>query len=110
MNTKKPPLERVIVKKTIEALRARGGFWFKVHGSPMQIAGIPDIIGCYRGRFVAFECKRDENGEPTRLQAYMMKKIREAGGVASLIWSAEQALARLDRIDEHRRPRSQSSG
>lgn len=110
MNTPKPPLERVVVKKTLEKLRARGGFWFKVHGSPMQLAGIPDIIGCYRGRFCAFECKRDATGKPTALQAYMMKKIREAGGVASLIWTAEQALARLDRIDEHRRPSPPTSG
>jgi penicillin-binding protein-related factor A (putative recombinase) len=109
MNTKKPPLERVVVKKTIEQLRKRGGFWFKVHGSPMQLAGIPDIIGCYRGRFIAFEAKRDATGKPTAIQAYMMEKIRAAGGIATLIYTPEMALARLDRIDEQRRPSSPTS-
>jgi Holliday junction resolvase len=100
MNTKKPPLERSIVKKTIEELRKRGGFWIKVHGSPFQMAGIPDIIGCYRGRFIAFEVKRDATGKPTALQDYTMKKIREAGGMASLIYTAEMALTKIDRLDE----------
>lgn len=74
----------------------------------MQLAGIPDIVGCYRGRFVSFEAKRDATGKPTQLQAYMMKKITQAGGIARVIFTADQALAVLDRIDELRRPSSQS--
>lgn len=65
----------------------------------MQIAGVPDIIGCYRGRFIAFECKRDATGKPTRLQAYMMKKIKDAGGIVRLIWSMEQTDEILNRLD-----------
>lgn len=94
-----PPLESRIVKKILATLRSRGGFWVKVHGSPLQIAGIPDIIGCYRGRFVAFEVKRP-GGKATKLQAYTMMKIREAGGVTSLIYSADDACQIIDRIDE----------
>ncbi len=94
-----PPLERVLVKKTLERLRTRGGFWVKIHGSPLQIAGLPDIIGCYRGRFVGLEAKR-EGGKPTRLQLYTMGKIREAGGMTSLIYSVKDAMDILDRIDE----------
>lgn len=99
MSTTKPPLESKVVKKILEQLRSRGGWWFKVWGSPMQIAGIPDIIGCYRGRFVAFEVKRAEGYEATKLQLFIMKKIRAAGGIATLIWSTEQAFTELDRID-----------
>lgn len=108
MNTKKPPLESKVVKHILEQLRPRGGFWIKIHGSPFQIAGIPDILGCYEGRFIAFEVKRDSMGRPTKLQVFQMNQIRRAGGVARLIWTAEQALELLDRIDERRRPRSQS--
>ena len=105
MNTQKPPLERYIVKKSLERLRTRGGFWIKVHGSPFQIAGIPDIIGCYKGRFIAIEAKRDAAGKPTLLQAYVMKKIRAAGGVTALIFTADMAEAILDRLDELREAR-----
>jgi len=66
----------------------------------MQLAGIPDIIGCYRGRFIAFEVKRDAKGKPTAMQAYMMEKITAAGGVATVIFTAEMAGTILDRIDE----------
>lgn len=99
-----------MVKKTLEQLRPRGGVWIKIHGSPMQIGGLPDIIGCYRGRFIALEAKRDATGKPTKLQAYWLGKIKAAGGVTALIYTPEQALAVLDRIDERLEARrSQSS-
>jgi len=99
MNTQKPPLESKVVAKIMAYLRQRGGFWFKSHGSPMQLAGIPDIIGCYRGRFISFEVKRGPGYQPTKLQLFMMGRIRTAGGIAALIHTVEQAAAELDRID-----------
>lgn len=105
----KPPLERYIVKKSLERLRARGGFWIKIHGSPLQIAGIPDIIGCYRGRFVGMEAKRTAEGRPTKIQAYQLERIRAAGGVTALIHSAEMAEAVLDMIDRRVEARRSSS-
>ena len=62
--------------------------------------GLPDIIGCYRARFIAFEVKRDEEGKPTKLQAYRISEITRTGGVARVISSVEEALRILDRIDE----------
>ena len=37
-------------------------FYWKEHGGQFGTAGIPDIIVCYKGRFIAFECKR-KNGK-----------------------------------------------
>lgn len=102
---KKPPLEKKIVKKTLDALRKRGGFWNKTHGSPVVTRGLPDIIGVYHGRYTAFEVKRDASGKPSELQLYRMKQIRAAGGIATLIYTSEQALAVLDRLDERREAR-----
>lgn len=64
-----------------------------------MIAGLPDIIGCYLGRFVAFEVKRSASEKPTALQLYMMEKIKAAGGDTALIYTPEMAEAILDRID-----------
>jgi len=100
VNTRKPPLESRITKKILDALRKRGGFWQKTHGSPLVTRGLPDIIGVYRGRYIAFEVKRDASGKLSELQAFKFKEIREAGGKASRIWTVEQALSVLDRIDE----------
>jgi Holliday junction resolvase len=93
-----PPLESSIVRKTFVYLNSRGGFWVKIHGSPMQIAGLPDIIGCYRGRFVSFEVKRPGKN-PTKLQAFIMKRITAAGGIATVIRSVEEARDQLNQID-----------
>ena len=66
----------------------------------MVTRGLPDIIGCYKGRYTAFEVKRDAAGKPTPLQKFKMEQIRAAGGIATLIYTAEQATNLLDRIDE----------
>lgn len=76
----------------------------KIHGSPLQIAGLPDLIGCYLGRFVAFEVKRASGIEATKLQQYMMKRIKAAGGMTALIHSVDEAFAVLDRIEALGRP------
>jgi len=47
-------------------------------------AGIPDIIGCYKGRFVALELKVEPN-KPTPLQEYELKAIYREGGSAQVV-------------------------
>lgn len=47
-------------------------------------SGIPDIICCYRGWFVAIECKAGNN-KCTTLQQNNIDEIREQGGLAWVI-------------------------
>lgn len=47
-------------------------------------SGVPDIVGCYKGHFFAFECKAGKN-KPTALQEMNLSKIREAGGAALVV-------------------------
>lgn len=47
-------------------------------------AGIPDIICCVKGMFLAIECKAAK-GTVTALQDIEMSAIQKAGGVAVLI-------------------------
>jgi hypothetical protein len=65
-------------------------FYWKEHGGQYGTAGIPDIIVCYRGRFIAFECKVGNN-KPTVLQAVTIRKIIKAGGYALVIRSVDEA-------------------
>lgn len=44
------------------------------------IRGIPDIIGCYKGRFFAIEVKAP-GGKPKPWQNLIMDLIRKAGGL-----------------------------
>ena len=52
-------LERDVVaaiKKYLASLGSDVFFW-KEHGGPYGSAGIPDIICCYKGRFLGLEAK-----------------------------------------------------
>lgn len=74
--------ETVFKIKVMAHLKATPGLWFtKV--SQRSVRGIPDIIGCYRGRLFAWELKVGRNKvAPKGLQAYHLRCIEEAGGIA----------------------------
>ena len=64
-------------------------FYWKEHGGQFGTAGIPDIIVCYKGKFIAFECKRP-GGKPTVLQKITINKIAKAGGIVKIVTSVEE--------------------
>jgi pantoate kinase len=47
-------------------------------------SGVPDILVCHLGKFIAIECKANGN-KPTALQAQHMKRINEGGGIAVVV-------------------------
>lgn len=47
-------------------------------------SGVPDIICCYKGKFIAIECKAGKN-KPTALQEKELAEIRSAGGITLVI-------------------------
>jgi len=90
--------ESEIVKQIKEYLKTvKDCFFWKEHGGQFGTAGIPDIIICYKGRFVAFEVK-NEKGKLTVLQAITIKQIQRAGGIAEVVRSVEEARTVIARI------------
>lgn len=86
-------LESAIVKKIRRKLKEDYGkdlWFFKTHGGADQVRGLPDLIGCYRGYFIAMEVKKPGR-DATPLQALTMQQIRAAGGFAAVIHSYEEA-------------------
>lgn len=73
--------ERVICASIMRRARACGAFAEKLHGGQFQRAGLPDIIICYGGRFIAVEVKRPGR-KATPLQQHVLDEIADAGGVA----------------------------
>lgn len=69
-------------------------FAWKEHGGMYGTAGIPDIIACIGGRFVAFEVKT-EMGKLTKLQEITIQKIKDAKGQAFKVTSAAEVAAIL---------------
>lgn len=61
------------------------GWYTKVWGGGYQRSGIPDIVACVKGIFVAIEVK-SSTGHPSELQKLNIRRINEAGGVAVVLW------------------------
>jgi hypothetical protein len=86
--------------KTIREVCAEGqGYFIKIHGSAYQVSGIPDIVGVYRGRFIALEVKTD-TGEVSRRQVLIMARIKKAGGIARVVTSAREVRTILEEQDD----------
>lgn len=96
------PLERVIVRDIVKALQEHHVTWIlKTHGSPYQTQGVPDLICISRtGRLLAIEVKRPRVGRATELQLRQIKRINDAGGVAGIATSPEEALELLELADQ----------
>lgn len=77
------------------ALEARGAFVFKVHGSGMMMAGLPDLIVCYRGLYLGMEVKMPGN-KPSVRQEFVHAKIRQAEGIVGVVYSVDDALKLLE--------------
>ena len=69
------------VKKQLDEM---GIYHFSPFQAGMGRAGIPDIIACYRGLFLAIECKAGK-GKTTALQEREINAIRAAKGLAFVV-------------------------
>ena len=82
--------ENDIVKAILKYLKTVPHcFSWKEHGGMYGTAGIPDIICCYHGRFIAFEVKTPK-GKTTALQDATIKKIISCGGQAYVVRSVDE--------------------
>lgn len=78
----------------IKAFLNEQGAWFIKYwaGSKFTKDGIPDILACINGYFVAIEVKAS-NGKPSELQKYHVKKINyEANGIAVILYPQDWEL------------------
>lgn len=80
-------------------------WWMKTWGGPMAIAGIPDIIGCWRGRFVAIELKAphrrtEASGGVSPIQRRVLDLITAAGGIAIVAYSVDEVMSWLKQNEE----------
>jgi len=76
--------ESKVKSKVTLILKTRNVYHFYPPANGFGRAGIPDIIACYLGQFIAFECKAKAN-KPTALQLRELDRINTAGGIAVVI-------------------------
>lgn len=75
----------VKVKRIVVAqLKELGAYYFYPVTGGYGTSGVPDIVGCYRGRFFGIECKAGKN-IPTALQEKNLRQIANTGGIAVVV-------------------------
>lgn len=87
------PTEAEIVKAMVKALRRAKCECSKIHGDPYQERGVPDILGCYKGKMFVIEAKRP--GKEKNLSMYQrlkLKKYKAAGAKVGVATTVKQAL------------------
>lgn len=91
--------EKDIVNRIMKYLKTvPQAFCWKEHGGMYGTAGLPDIICCVKGRFVAFEVKQP-SGKLTKLQEVTITKIRAAKGEAFKVTSAYDVKVILENLE-----------
>ena len=82
----KTAAEKQFENKIKNFLKNRGAWFIKYWaGAQFTKSGIPDILACVNGYFVAIEVKA-QNGTPSNLQLYNINRIRRAGGFAFVVY------------------------
>lgn len=82
--------EKTITNQILKYLKTEPEcFAFKEHGGIYGVSGLPDIICCYKGKFMSFEVKTPQ-GKLSKLQEITIKRINEAGGIAVKVTSLQE--------------------
>jgi Holliday junction resolvase len=68
----------------VKLLKQYGVYFFFPATHGYGRSGVPDIVCCINGRFLAIECKAGKN-EPTALQQREINQIQAAGGMAMVV-------------------------
>ena len=70
-----------MVTSLLRKLKERTHAW---KASDRYVAGIPDIVGCHKGRFFAIEAKIDYN-HASAIQVHTMLSIAKHGGYVGVV-------------------------
>jgi Holliday junction resolvase len=93
--------EAKVKKKVVDVIKKYGAYYFFPATGGYGRSGVPDVVCCYRGMFVAIECKAGSN-KPTPLQEAEMQKIRQAQGFVLVVneTNITEVAVVFDRIDK----------
>ena len=83
--------ETKLQRKVQDYLESLGAYHFKVHGNSYMKSGIPDIISCYKGKFIGIECKVGKN-KMSKVQEEHRDMILSAEGIHILAYKLEDVV------------------
>ena len=77
--------EKSFENKIKNMLKSHNCYFVKFFANRMTKSGVPDILASVNGYFVGIEVKA-QSGKPSDLQRYHVRKIRESGGFAFIVY------------------------
>lgn len=80
--------EKNYENKIKKYLKDNGAYFVKYFANSFTKAGVPDILACVNGYFVAIEVKA-ENGKASPLQLHNRDLIRGAGGISIILYPSQ---------------------
>ena len=76
--------EALVKRKVVDVIKKNNAYYFFPATGGYGRSGVPDVVCCYRGHFIAIECKAGTN-KPTPLQEAEMAKILQAQGFVRVV-------------------------
>lgn len=76
--------EKDVKKEIKKILQSKGAYEFSAMMNGFGRAGVPDIIACYKGYFIAIEAKYGKN-TTTLAQDHELQAIKNSGGISMVI-------------------------
>ena len=76
--------EKKVKDAVVKILKSYGAYYCYPQTGGYGSSGVPDILVCFCGYFVAIECKAGNN-KPTELQQFNLQKISDNGGISLVI-------------------------
>lgn len=96
--------EKAFENKVKDFLNENGCWVLKTWSNGVQRSGVPDLLICCNGYFLGVELKA-ETGKPSKLQLWNIDKIREANGIAMVLYPCQfdefkQLIAQLKKAQD----------
>lgn len=103
-------LEKDIKRQILQYMRARGALIFvhdnvgiynhekgvyQLRRGPERMLGVADLIGIYKGKFIAIEVKQPGR-RLTSEQAVFLAQVKDQGGISFMATSVEDTQLQLD--------------
>jgi len=76
--------EKKVKAEVVKVLKSFGAYYFYPVTGGYGASGVPDIVGCYMGKFFAIECKAGKS-KTTALQEKNIAQIITQGGLAIVV-------------------------
>ena len=87
--------ESEITREIRQYLKIRGIWHYKQWQGLGSLPGVSDIIGCFKGRYLAIEVKRPGQ-KPTERQQSFLDRVNDEGGLSFVASSVEDVIKNLE--------------